>query len=103
MGVWGLTVALANLLAWLPATSLLKDGGMVALLTPLYAGVLQEPGSALLVALGLTLAWRIWSLAVLLCWAAGSSVILRLRGEAERERARAAIGPSEAALEVRRG
>lgn len=90
MGVWGLTVALANLLAWLPATSLLKDGGMVALLTPLYAGVVVEPGAALLVALGVTLAWRIWTLAVLLAWATLASLGLLVRrrvGAPDRERA----------------
>lgn len=80
MAVWGLTVAVANLLAWLPATSLLKDGGMVVLLTPLYAADGGPVGRAALIALAVTLAWRLWSLLVLVSWAGLTTLLLRLRG-----------------------
>jgi len=69
LSAWGLTVAVASLLAWLPATALLKDGGMVLLLTPLFREVYPDTGSAALAALAVTLAWRIWSLLVLASWA----------------------------------
>ena len=59
--VAGLTMALANLLAWLPMTGLVKDGAMVALLVPLY-------GSAA-IALGVVIAWRIWVTLVSVSWA----------------------------------
>jgi uncharacterized membrane protein YbhN (UPF0104 family) len=61
MGVTGLTLALANLLAWLPASALIKDASMVVLLTPLY-------GSAGL-ALVVVVAWRLWLAVVQLSWA----------------------------------
>jgi hypothetical protein len=77
IGVWGFTVALSNLLAWLPATSLLKDGGMAVLLTPLYAAAMGDLGSGVLVAAGVTLAWRIWSLGVLVSWALLAQIIDR--------------------------
>jgi hypothetical protein len=80
MAVWGLTVAVANLLAWLPATSLLKDGGMVVLLTPLYAAAGGSVSHAAIIALGVTLAWRFWSLAVLASWAGLATLVLRIRG-----------------------
>ena len=77
MGVWGFGVALANLLAWLPATSLIKDGSMVAMLTPLYAAALENGAIDLAadtpllplaagLALAMTLAWRLWTLLSLL-------------------------------------
>lgn len=78
---WGLGVAIASLLAWLPATALLKDGGMLALLTPLC---LPAAGGRLWVAaglaLGLTLAWRLWTLVVLLVWTALAALWVRVRG-----------------------
>lgn len=80
IGVWGFTVALANLLAWLPATSLLKDGGMAVLLTPLYAAAMGDLGSGVLVAAGVTLAWRIWSLSVLASWALLAQLLDRFAG-----------------------
>ncbi len=70
LSVWGLSVAIASLLAWLPATALIKDASMVVLLTPLYLGAGIETGTAALIALGVTLAWRIWSAGVLVSWAA---------------------------------
>ncbi len=69
MSVAGLTVALACLLAWLPATALLKDGGMVVLLTPLYRTAVADTSQAAVVALGVTVMWRLWLLAVQLSWA----------------------------------
>jgi uncharacterized membrane protein YbhN (UPF0104 family) len=62
MAAWGLSMAIANLLVWLPATSLIKDAGVVLLLTPLY-------GSSV-VALGVVIAWRVWMVIVQLSWAA---------------------------------
>lgn len=61
MSAWALTVALANLLAWLPLTGLIKDGSMVLLLTPLYGSVL--------VAGAVVLAWRVWMALCELSWA----------------------------------
>lgn len=55
------TMAVANLLAWLPLTAILKDGGMVFILTPLY-------GSSV-IALGMVIAWRIWVTLCGLSWA----------------------------------
>ncbi len=81
LAAWGLGVAVASLLAWLPATALLKDGGMIALLTPLClaaAGGRTLPAAAL--ALGLTLAWRLWTLAVLLAWAGLATLAVRRGG-----------------------
>ena len=83
IGVWGFTVALSNLLAWLPATSLLKDGGMAMLLTPLYSAAMGDLGSGVLVAAGVTLAWRIWSLGVLVSWALMAQLIDRVTRRAD--------------------
>lgn len=69
MAAWGLSMAVANLLVWLPATSLLKDVGMVLLLTPLY-------DSAAL-ALAVTIAWRLWMVGVMVSWAAGATLVDR--------------------------
>ena len=77
MAAWGLSLAVASLLAWLPATALLKDGSMVLLLTPVYSDLAGDTGTAALIALGLVLAWRIWSVAVLLSWAALATVAAR--------------------------
>jgi hypothetical protein len=65
-----LSVAVANLLAWLPATVLIKDGAMAAALVPLY-------GSPW-VAIAVVVAWRLWMTAVLASWAVGSSAVRRL-------------------------
>lgn len=62
LAVTGLTMALANLLAWLPASALLKDASMAVLLTPMYGSV----GMALL----LVLVWRLWLVVVQLSWTA---------------------------------
>jgi len=62
MSAWALTVALANLLAWLPLTGLIKDGSMVLLLAPVYDSVL--------VAGAVVVAWRLWMAACELSWAA---------------------------------
>jgi uncharacterized membrane protein YbhN (UPF0104 family) len=64
-----LALAVANLLAWLPATALLKDGSMVLLLTPFY-------GSALL-ALGVVVIWRIWLVLAELSWAVLATLAAR--------------------------
>jgi len=61
MSAWALTVALANLLAWLPLTGLIKDGSMVLLLTPLYGSVL--------VAGAVVVAWRVWMAVCEVSWA----------------------------------
>ncbi|MCE7938056.1 MAG: hypothetical protein DYG90_05545, partial [Chloroflexi bacterium CFX6] len=80
MSVAGLTVALACLLAWLPATALLKDGGMVVLLTPLYRTALGDTGEAAVVAFGVTVIWRLWLLAVQLTWAGLAAAWVRAAG-----------------------
>jgi hypothetical protein len=81
LAAWGLGVAIASLLAWLPATALLKDGGMVALLTPLCLPAAGGQGlRAAALALGLILAWRLWTLSVLLVWAAAATVLVRHGG-----------------------
>ncbi|HQZ70719.1 MAG: hypothetical protein ACH37Z_02860 [Anaerolineae bacterium] len=85
LAAWGLGVAIASLLAWLPATALLKDGGMIALLAPLCLAAADGqalPAAAL--ALGLTLAWRLWTLLVLLVWAGGATVAVRRGGRGVR-------------------
>lgn len=70
-----LTLAVANLLAWLPLTAVVKDAGMVFLLGPLY-------GSSVL-ALGVVIAWRIWVMLVALSWAALVTLAMARRaGEA---------------------
>jgi hypothetical protein len=68
----GLTLALANLLAWLPASAVLKDASMVVLLTPLYGAV----GPALVV----VVVWRLWVAGVQLSWAGLALVALRRAG-----------------------
>jgi hypothetical protein len=84
MSVWGLSVAIASLLAWLPATALIKDGSMVVLLTPLYRETGADTGTAALIALGVTVAWRLWSVGVLLSWAALATALAgRLPGRAD--------------------
>lgn len=62
MSAWAMTVAIANLFAWMPMTSIIKDGGMILLLTPLY-------GSAI-VSGAVVVAWRIWAISLQLSWAA---------------------------------
>jgi len=69
MAVTGLTLALANLLAWLPASAVLKDASMAVLLTPLYGTL----GLALVV----VVVWRLWLTAVQLSWAGLALVVLR--------------------------
>lgn len=69
MAAWGLSMAVANLLVWLPATSLIKEAGVILLLTPLY-------GSSV-VALGVVVAWRIWMVLVQLSWAALAAALCR--------------------------
>jgi hypothetical protein len=69
MAVTGLTLALANLLAWLPASAVLKDASMAVLLTPLYGTL----GLALVV----VVVWRLWLTAVQLSWAGLALVLLR--------------------------
>jgi uncharacterized membrane protein YbhN (UPF0104 family) len=73
LAVTGLTLAFANLMAWLPATALLKDAGMVALLTPVYGGAAG-------VALAVVVAWRLWLTAVQLSWVVLATVAWRGRG-----------------------
>lgn len=81
LAAWGLGVAIASLLAWLPATALLKDGGMIALLTPLCLAAAGGQGlRAAALALGLILAWRLWTLFVLLVWVAGATLLVRHGG-----------------------
>lgn len=70
MSAWALTVALANLLAWLPLTGLIKDGSMVLLLAPLYGSVL--------VAGAVVVAWRVWMALCELSWAALAWSVARL-------------------------
>jgi uncharacterized membrane protein YbhN (UPF0104 family) len=67
----GLTLALANLLAWLPASAVLKDASMAALLAPLYGSL----GLALVV----VVAWRLWLTLVQLSWAGLALALLRRR------------------------
>lgn len=77
---WGLGVAIASLLAFLPATALLKDGGMLALLTPLCLPAAGgRLGVATGLALGLVLAWRLWTLFVLLAWTLLAALWVRRR------------------------
>ncbi len=64
------TMAVANLLAWLPLTAVFKDGGMVFLLRPLY--------DSAVVALGVVIAWRIWLTLVGLSWAVLATAAVRL-------------------------
>lgn len=71
MSAWALTVALANLLAWLPLTGLIKDGSMVLLLAPLYGSVL--------VAGAVVLAWRVWMAICEVSWAGLAFGVERLR------------------------
>lgn len=61
VAISAVTVALGNLLGPLPLTGLVKDVGMVLLLTPIY-------GSSA-IALGVVVAWRLWMIAVELSWA----------------------------------
>lgn len=70
----GLTLALANLLAWLPASAVLKDASMVVLLTPMYGSV----GPALVV----VVVWRLWVAGVQLSWAGIALAALRHAGVA---------------------
>ncbi len=70
LGVTGLTLALANLLAWLPASAVLKDASMVVLLTPLY-------GTAGM-ALAVVVVWRLWLTLVQVSWAALAAVAERV-------------------------
>jgi hypothetical protein len=69
MAVTGLTLALANLLAWLPASAVLKDATMVVLLTPLYG--------TFALALVVVVAWRLWLTGVQLSWAGIALAVLR--------------------------
>jgi hypothetical protein len=69
-----LSVAVANLLAWLPATVLIKDGAMAAALVPLYGSPLA--------AVAVVVAWRLWMTAVLASWALAASGARRLIGAA---------------------
>jgi len=71
MAAWGLSMAVSNLLVWLPATSIIKEASVVLLLTPLY-------GSSV-VALGVVVAWRLWMVVVQLSWAAMAATWCRLR------------------------
>ena len=73
LSAWALSVAVANLLAWVPATLVLKDGAMVLALAPLF-----ESGA---IALGVVLVWRIWMTVVLLSWA--GIALVADRGAAE--------------------
>ena len=84
MSAWAMTVAIANLLAWMPLTSVIKDGGMILLLTPLY-------GSAI-VAGAVVVAWRIWAISLQLSWAGLAWLIDRRAGR---------VPPSESAGDVR--
>jgi hypothetical protein len=70
LNAWALSIAVANLLAWIPATVLFKDGAMVVALLPLY-------GSAP-VAIGVVIAWRLWMTLVLLSWALLATVVARV-------------------------
>lgn len=68
-----LSVAVANLLAWVPATLVFRDGAMVVALLPLYGTPI--------VALGVVVAWRLWMTGVLLSWALIASSVRRTRGD----------------------
>lgn len=60
LGAWALSVAVANLLAWLPATILFREGALALALFPLYASGM--------VAVGVAVAWRLWMSVVLASW-----------------------------------
>lgn len=75
LAVTGLTMALANLLAWLPASALLKDASMAVLLTPMYGSA----GMAVL----LVLVWRLWLIVVQVSWAALALAARRRAGAKE--------------------
>jgi uncharacterized membrane protein YbhN (UPF0104 family) len=78
VGASALSVAVANLLAWLPATVLFREGALVAALVPLY-------GSAF-VAAAVAVVWRIWMTAVLASWALIATAAERRAGpESTRE------------------
>lgn len=91
---WGLGVAIASLLAFLPATALLKDGGMLALLTPLCLPAAEgRLWVATGLALGITMAWRLWTLFVLAVWTMLAALWVRRQGR----RLRTALDPVAAA------
>jgi len=76
MAAFGLAMAIANLLAWLPATSVLREGAFVLVLTPFYGSVV--------VAVAVTVVWRIWVVIAQLSWAACATVLVardRRRGD----------------------
>jgi uncharacterized membrane protein YbhN (UPF0104 family) len=67
---WALSVAVANLLAFLPATVVLREGAMAAALAPLYGSVF--------VAIVVVVVWRLWMTGVLASWALAASAWRRL-------------------------
>lgn len=73
MSAWAMTIAISNLLAWMPMTSVVKDGGMILLLAPLYESTI--------VAGAVVIAWRLWAIALQLSWAGIAAVLhARTRG-----------------------
>jgi hypothetical protein len=72
------TMAVSNLLAWLPATAVVKDGGMVLMLSPMYGSTV--------VALAVALAWRVWLTLASLSWA-GLAALVGGRGRQVAEEA----------------
>lgn len=69
LNAWALSVAVANLLAWMPATVLFKDGAMALALVPLYG--------SLVVAVGVVVAWRLWMTIELLSWGIIASAVAK--------------------------
>ncbi len=69
LNAWALSVAVANLLAWMPATVLFKDGAMALALVPLYG--------SLFVAVGVVVAWRLFMTAELLSWGLIASAVAK--------------------------
>jgi uncharacterized membrane protein YbhN (UPF0104 family) len=67
LAAWGLSMAIANLLAWLPATGIMREGTLVLLLAPLYASSI--------VALAVVVVWRIWMVLVEVTWAVAAGLL----------------------------
>lgn len=60
-GAWSLSVAVSNLLFWLPGSLVLREGAMALAL----ASVFPTP-----IAVLITIVWRVWLTILDLCWAA---------------------------------
>jgi hypothetical protein len=71
IAAFGLTTAIANLLAWLPATGVLRAAAFVLLLTPVY--------QSSVVALAVIIGWHLWVMVVQLSWATLAAVLAARR------------------------